>query len=100
MYTAGPHFTSTSTVAVKMSKDKKKKQFTPGGASNKLLQKELPDSHYADEEGIATTNIILAPSGETDTEGLDTTKDGTDEYLFKGINPGSKTGNIELLIVS
>lgn len=75
----------------KMSKEKKKKQFTPGTAPAKAVLEDLPDSRYADEEGVETTNI-LAPREETSPEGVKMldTKDGTDEYLFKGINPGSK----------
>ncbi len=74
-----------------MSKEKKKKQFTPGGTTAKAKLEELPESRYADEEGVQTTNI-LAPSevSSEDLESLDTTKAGTDEYLFKGINPGRK----------
>ncbi len=72
-----------------MSKDRKKKQFTPGDTPRKEVLKDLPDSRYADEEGVETTNI-LAPKGEAGPIEGYSAIEGTEEYIFKGINPGGE----------
>ncbi len=77
--------------ALEMSKDKRKNQFTLGDTPRKDVLNDLPDSRYADEEGVETTNI-LAPKGEAGPVEGYSSIEGTDEYLFKGIKPGGEDG--------
>ena len=74
-----------------MSKSKKKEKnvFTPTAPPKEDVDKELL-RRYADEEGVETTNILSKTDVEVGgpVDGPETV--GSEEYIFKGITPGSK----------